>query len=111
MSVFTWTPIYASLNKNQEPRVLKNNFGDGYSQRAGDGLNIILEKWTVEFTDSVTNITAIDDFLTAREGWDDFDWTSPRGTSSKYICPRWTRAFISVGVDRISAEFEEVSDL
>lgn len=111
MATFTWTPAYASLNKAQAPRVLKNSFGDGYSQRAGDGLNIILEKWTVEFTDTVTNITAIDDFLIAREGWDDFDWTSPRGTSSKYICPTWTRTFISNVVDKISATFEEVADL
>ena len=111
MAEFTWTPTYASLNKTLEPRVLKNNFGDGYTQRTGDGLNVILEKWTVEFVDTVANITTIDDFLKAREGWDDIDWTPPIGSASKYICPSWTRELVGGVSNKLSATFEEVADL
>ena len=111
MATFTWTPTSAGLSKAQEPRVLKNSFGDGYSQRAQDGLNNMLAEWAIEFIDTPTVITAIDNFLTARGGWDDFEWTPPRGAAGNYICPSWTREITGEGSDSIIATFEEVADL
>ena len=71
----------------------------------------MLPPWSVEFVDTPTVITAIDAFLTARGGWDDFEWTPPRGSAGNYICPSWTRGFDGEGSDRITATFEEVADL
>ena len=37
------------------PRLLDAKLGDGYSQRASDGLNVLLEEWTLNWS-LLTNI-------------------------------------------------------
>jgi len=111
MTTFTWTATYATTVETT-PRVLKNEFGAGYTQRAGDGINTMLKKWAVEVIGDVSTIDAVEDFLEARGGWDDFDWTPPRAAaSSKYICPTWSREFYGDDVDKMIMSFEEVADL
>lgn len=107
MSTFTWAPAPGS-SQSKAPRVKTAQFGDGYSQRAGDGINTIKRAWSVTFTRATADIDAIDAFLTARAGVESFDWTPPTGAAGKWICPEWGRDKIHSNVQAISTSFVEV---
>jgi len=97
--------------KTTNTRILRADFGDGYSQRAGDGLNAI--KLTLNLSWSalpVADADTIEDFLTARAGYEAFKYTKPRGTEKKYICVEWNREYSYPNHDKITAVFEEVFD-
>lgn len=110
MAIFTWIP---SLNSqlDEEPRVLSAAFGDGYEQRAGDGINNNLPKWSLRFdTRTVSEAGAIRDFLRACNGVDSFDWTPPMGTAGKFLCRKWSMNASGPLSYDISAVFEEVPE-
>lgn len=108
--VFIWTES-SSTQLDEQPRVRTSRFGDGYSQRIGDGLNRRPQMWSVRFSE-VDNAIAdeIIAFLRACDGVEAFDYTPLWHTSAlKFICPRWSR----VQADKpqcsdITATFEQV---
>ena len=76
MATFTWTPTYI-VNKSIMPRIRITEFGDGYTQRAGDGLNTQRQEWSLEFISDSTTTNAIEAFLIETGGVDSFTWTLP----------------------------------
>ena len=114
--MLTFTPALApsyGSNFDKEPRVLMAKFGDGYTQRAGDGININPVKGTLIF-DSLTVDQAddIEEFLDARRAVEAFLYTLPRDASPRKLrCPKWSRKPIQPGSDSITMEYEEVFDL
>ncbi len=98
--------------KNLQPKVLMANLGDGYKQRAADGINSMPEIWNLTWTNRLyADIDTLDDFFIARAGHESFDWTSLRDSESKkYICTKWRRSFNSQKRDTITATFEQVWD-
>ncbi|MCP3065738.1 phage tail protein [Myxococcus sp. K38C18041901] len=48
MERFPFTPDYGAQQQAQ-PRILKAQFGDGYAQRAEDGLHATLQRWALQF--------------------------------------------------------------
>jgi len=96
-------------------RVLRSGFGDGYSQRAGDGLNSVISSWSVVWN-ALTPEEAdyIDGFLAARGGHEAFSWTGPGEDQPRlWTCEVWSRAPQRAGSARASmtATLEEASDL
>lgn len=90
METFTWTPDY-SPQSEEEPRVLSQSYGDGYTQRMGDGINRLLPSWSLTFTRSKAEYDAIVAFLRARGGVEAFTFTPPgEATARKVVCPKWT---------------------
>ena len=108
-----YRPSFQGTSKSTKPKVIKNDFGDGYSQRTADGLNFKPQDWGVSFEGfKVAEINTIESFLDDHGGYIAFWWTPERGsTSKKFICPEWTRTFIAEHNDNLTAKFEEVSDL
>lgn len=110
MSLETFSPAkppsYGSA-RSVQPRVLETPFGDGYRQRAGDGLNGVAESWELTWTVLVPDdADAIEAFFIARAGHEPFWWTSPRDSSpKKYVCTKWQRSMAAGNADRISATF------
>jgi phage-related protein len=106
-------PDYANTTKSVKPRVIKNEFGDGYSQRIADGINSTLAEWSVGWTGRVkADIDTLEAFFEGLKGYIAFEWTPEReSVEKKFICPEWTRTYIWDGNDSITAKFEEVSDL
>ena len=101
-----------AAQKSVTPRVIRTSFGDGYSQRVGDGLNVNKQMWTVEWVETIANIDTLEDFLEDKEGATAFEWTPPRqSTELKFICTGWVRGFQSHTTDMLSAEFEQVFDV
>lgn len=108
MEIFTWAPangptgtVSFKLNEAQ--------FGDGYSQRAPDGLNHRRNSWPVTFRGDLAKITAIAAFLDARGGAEAFLWTPPGGTQGAYVAKEYQRTVTDALTHSIAATFEQVA--
>lgn len=92
-------------------------FGDGYEERAPDGLNPITQVWTVQHRniDDVVG-DAIEDFLEARfsavAGQETFEWWPPRAAAAIRVkCSEWSRTLgEQVDTCSITATFEQVHE-
>ncbi len=111
MSTFTWTPDY-SAQKSIEPKVSKIQFGDGYEHRQANGLNSVLQNWSLRFENRASaEADEIDTFLTDRAALDSFDWTPPdAGSPLKFVCRSWVRSIDHAGLYSISTAFEQVAE-
>lgn len=109
MAVFDWaTTVGAALER--EPRIRKIDFGDGYAQRSRNGLNCLMQRWSLGFN-SISNETKtmIDAFLSARGGVESFDWTPPGElVAHKYVCEKWSITAEDTLRWAIRAEFQQV---
>lgn len=90
--VYIWVES-ASTGLDEEPRVRRTQFGDGYMQRQADGLNSLLQSWQIRHTeidnDAADEIVA---FLRARNGVEAFEYTPLWETTARlYIATRWSR--------------------
>jgi len=83
IQTFTWYPVGEPTGEEQF-RVLTTQFGDGYKQTAGDGINNTVQSWPVQFVGSVAHITEIRNFLRAHGGIKPFWWTPPLGVQGLY---------------------------
>lgn len=64
----------------RRPRVLTTRFGDGYEQRAADGIHADLQTWALPFDAVPTEeAEAIEAFLVSKGGVIPFTWVPPRG--------------------------------
>ncbi|MFO1083117.1 MAG: phage tail protein [Reyranellaceae bacterium] len=95
------------------PRTLKNAFGNGYEQRAGDGLNLVPQVWDVAFENiAFGECTTIDTFLAGQKGYLAFLWTPPgAGSALQFKCESWSVAKTSGTTGTLKARFEQVFDL
>ena len=94
-------------------RILQAPFGDGYTQRAGDGINTIIQRWTVEWNclDSTSSDELID-FFEARGGYESFLWTPPGDSrEKKFVCKQWTETHPGNSKKGLTASLEQVFDL
>lgn len=111
MATFNIAPDFGSpLTK--KPRLRKAAFGDGYTQRVGDGININPESWALTFSARTTSERdAILAFFEARAGSESFDWTSPSGTTGKFVCEEWGYTPDNTATHTVTAKFDQVFDL
>lgn len=107
MSTFTWSPA-PGANQLKKPRIRTAQFGDGYQQRVGDGINTVARSWALKFTRLTADIDAIEAFLDARGGLESFTWTPPSGAIGKWVCAEWSRPVPVLNVQEINATFTEV---
>ena len=108
MATFTHSPTSGS-SVNTKSSIREAKFGDGYSQRSPDGIYNLARMWEVRFAGIPTDdANAIVGFLTARGGYESFDWTPPSGVAGKFFCRAWSDGHDSYGIQSISATFEEV---
>ncbi len=92
-----------------KPRVLESNFGDGYSQRVGDGINIRNRKWSLSFNSRTdAEIAPIISFLETQNGISSFDWLPPYGATGKWVCSEWQHQVVRFGINNVTAIFDEV---
>tara|TARA_R100000742_G_C4208234_1_gene35345 strand:+ start:35 stop:376 length:342 start_codon:yes stop_codon:yes gene_type:complete len=105
------TPSYG-LRKSSSPNVRQVQFGDGYSMRTVFGINQDLKMYSPSWRNiSETDADTISTFLEARGGQESFDWTPPgEGSSSKFICHKWSKSIPYLNRATISATFEEVAE-
>ena len=68
METFTFKPTLESSTGSVKPRTLSAQYGDGYRQVVGDGLNNLPQTWSLQFSGNEEEIKEVKDFLDAREG-------------------------------------------
>lgn len=85
--------------------VLTNDFGDGYINAVGDGLNNVRDTWAVTWSNLPPVIgDAVELFLRTMAGFTPFMWTPPKGSIPKqYRCNDYTRSDPDPGVVSIQA--------
>ena len=79
--------------------VLSAPMGDGYVQRAGDGINTRRDSWNLTargFWSSLNNpsctnglgqnVKGITEFIDRHQGYKSFQWTAPDGTDAYWTC-------------------------
>jgi len=101
------TPTYG-IQKKSQPNVRIAQFGSGYSQRTTFGLNQNPKVYNLTFEISETDADTIEDFLDARGGVENFDFTPPGDSSGKYICRNWSKSIPYLNRATIQATFEQV---
>lgn len=88
---FTWKSSYKYSNESI-PRVRKIQFGDGYTQRASDGISSILMSINFPFENiDINQYTAILHFLEKRKGVESFVFVppAPYNIQKLFICEKW----------------------
>ena len=78
IETFTWCPKVEPVG-TVSFRNKSAKFGDGYEQRARDGINNKSESWPLTFVGGADKIMPIKKFLDAHAGADPFYWTPPLG--------------------------------
>jgi phage-related protein len=96
-------PFNPSKSTQGKPsvRTLKARFGDGYEQRAADGINNVLRTWNavwsnyhhVDADPNKPSLKALNDFFTTQGGWKKFLWVQPppfdiEGAKT-FVCDDW----------------------
>jgi len=114
METFSYTPSFET-QAMMTPRTLVAQFGDGYVQEAGDGINAMLRPWDLVFSNrsAATGVTPtlkqINDFLTAHAGYVRFLWTQPppfdiEGAKT-FVCKEWSWVYSGGLICGIRAKF------
>lgn len=116
-------PILPSQSSGlgRETRVLKAQFGDGYSARALDGINSSTLNVSLMFKNRSNRIiTAIDDFLRGaspfnREQHEAFFWTPPAPFNAEellFVCEeKWDIVWGEGNIATLTCKFVQVFDL
>jgi len=83
-------------------------FGDGYTVRAGDGINVRRESWSVTWEDrGDADLDTLVAFFDTLAGVTPFEWTAPReSTEKRWRCADFTRTPTGHQVGTLTAVFE-----
>ena len=103
----TVAPSYGSP-KDKDFRISRADFGDGYSQRVGDGINVEREIWQLSWN-MLTSLQAsnISDFFDAREGTEAFAWLTPNAETKNFTVQTYTKTPIANGLFSMAATLEQ----
>ncbi|MDN7419517.1 phage tail protein [Burkholderia dolosa] len=104
---FIWSPTVQGFGGDTTLRVRKAEFGDGYTQRAADGLNNRQSTYNVRFVGKADKIAAIVAFLDAHAGAVSFYWTPPLRQQARFVCEKYTEPVKDGDVYSITAQFEQ----
>lgn len=108
------SPSYGS-SKDTKTRVQRTPFGDGYSQRSGDGINNVIDFWKLSWDLlSIQKINLLEKYFRSRMGYKSFQWSAIRDIDERpkrFISESWNRGFVGAQDDSFSVTIEEVFDL
>lgn len=89
IEVFSWKPL-APAEADVKLRNRKAQFGDGYKQVSGDGLNAREQSWNLSFGGSESEIAEIVAFLDRMAGRKAFQWKPPLYPVGLWLCEEYT---------------------
>lgn len=105
-------PPSLGAKQKVEFRVKTSGFGDGYVQRAADGINAATVSWELSWNALLTaEVAAIRSFFITRGGWQSFLYTVPGDIQRRYISTTPLELMQSRGLsDSFSVTLQEVHD-
>lgn len=89
-------------------RRLTAQFGDGYRQVAGDGINNKVQSWPLTFMGKKEEMAALKDFLDRHAGVKSFLWTPPMGAEGYYEATTYSLIPQGGDVYSVSVTFQQV---
>ncbi|MGU7780534.1 phage tail protein [Burkholderia sp. PU8-34] len=104
---FNWSPTVQGYGGDTTLRVRKAEFGDGYTQRAADGLNNRQSTYNLRFVGKADKIAAILAFLDAHAGAVSFYWTPLFRPKGRFVCEKYSEPTKDGAVYTITAQFEQ----
>ena len=104
---FNWVPTVAGLSGTTTLNVRKATFGDGYTQRAADGINNRSASYQLTFVRDAATITAILAFLDAHAGATAFYWTPLLRPQLLFTCETYTEPVKDGNVYTMTAQFDQ----
>ncbi|MBD9419812.1 phage tail protein [Achromobacter sp. ACM04] len=104
---FTWKAT-GQPNGTVTFRRLTAQFGDGYRQVAGDGINSKVQSWPLTFSGSKKEMDLIAAFFDRHAGIRSFLWTPPLGEEGLYEVPGYSINPVGGVAYTISATFQQV---
>jgi phage-related protein len=103
------------MRRQSDPEVLLAKFGDGYEQRAANGINSLREQYSVTFSSrQKSEIDNIVSFFSVKKGITSFDFTVPdtnglsNETTIKVVCDSYNTTFMNSEFYTCSATFRRV---
>ncbi|MDO7911332.1 phage tail protein [Pseudomonas sp. 22-AL-CL-001] len=103
---FTWKPNRSAPGTFQNA-VRSANFGNGYRQVAGDGINNETQSWNLTFTGKKARIAAILAFLRAQRGYKPFIWKTPFDGDLYFTCNAYSPTDQGGDLWMLTATFEQ----
>lgn len=105
--------ITAATQGATEYRVLKFKGGNGYNQRARDGINSAVSSWTVEWSGiNLDELDTLQSAFDAASGVDLFSWQAFGDTvTKKWAIEKWTKVMTDTGFISVSATLQQEFDL
>ncbi|WP_443697895.1 phage tail protein [Pseudomonas sp.] len=103
---FTWLPDKAVPGKLTQ-RARSAQFGSGYEQSAGDGLNTETQSWDLTFTGQKARIIEIRNFLRSKQGYKSFLWSSPLDGLLSFKCTAYNPSALGGNVWSLTATFNQ----
>ena len=112
MDAFPNIPPHQGTSRAIESRILRAEFGDGYSQRTAGGLNNVVDEWQVSWANlPVTKADQIDSFLHAKKGIEAFLWTPPREAAGSIAGLAYVPAYAKLTRASVGWSFDAASKL
>ncbi|MFJ3121037.1 phage tail protein [Pseudomonas protegens] len=103
------TPLTSSGDVGQ--LTWENDFGDGYTQAGGIGINTKSQKWELTFNGPFgdgSTLEGVRNFLDRHEGYKAFRWTPPLGVEGWYRATGYQPRPLGAGLYSLSVTFKQV---
>lgn len=81
--------VDAGASGQTDLRNLKTQYGDGYAQMSGDGINNNVKSWNITKAGPMSEVGPLRDFLDAHQGYIGFYWTPPNGVQGVYYAEQY----------------------
>lgn len=100
-------PVLANDTGTKEYIIRTAQYGDGYAQVSGEGINSSKRSWNISYAGKIEKVLEVAAFLDARKGYESFIWKDPTGSFGLYRSATHQILPYSKDVFRLTTMFEE----
>lgn len=105
--IFTWRPVGAPQG-SVTLRRLSAQFGDGFRQAVGDGINNKVQSWPLQFAGTLSDMQSLVSFFDRHAGYRPFLWTPPLGEQGYYEVTAYSPTPVGGRAYTVNATFQQV---
>lgn len=91
-------------------RTWENDFGDGYTQAGGIGINTKSGIWNLMHSGLLVpgeEVYQVREFIDRHEGYRTFFWTPPAGVRGRYFCKGYKERPLGAGLCTLTFTFKQ----
>ncbi|RXT61644.1 phage tail protein [Pseudomonas syringae] len=102
--------VQVGASGDVKQRTWSNDFGDGYTQAGGVGINTKSQAWDVTVTGRFgvgQKLQQVQDFLDRHEGFKSFLWNPPGSGQGRYTANGYKLSTLGAGLHSLSTSFKQ----